>query len=421
MVSKDKAVLSSILLCMIFINHAESSNQYKTITAALEHGDPSINFRARQEYAAQKQLTSAQAYTIKSQLGYQSASFYQHNLSLEMVNVTSLFGQKYNPNADPLKKPNYTIISDPKGTGITKANIYSEYLPNTDIILGRQFLSLDNSRMVGNDTFRQFPTSFDAITIKNNFLDDFEIFYSFVSHINTSKNNSLNSDGRRKLLANLVNVTWQNFTYGKIVAYIYHNKDLTTLSNSNTTFGTRVTSDQTFKQIFNFDYELETAVQKNNCNNLNKYSALYLNMAAWKDSEQLFKNWLLTGKIGYELLGSHDTNNPGYSFIFPLGTLHGFNGLAEGYSTTPVRGLKDYYASINAEYLECLNLTGAIHIFQFAKGSHDQYAGAETDLSVSFNITKNLIGELVFAKLNAKNHSTKSVNRISGSVSYSVM
>ena len=420
MVSKDKAVLSSILLFMMLTNRAEPFNQYKSIHEALEHGDPSINFRARQEYATQEQLASATAYTVKSQLGYQSANFYKSNLLLEMVNVTSFFGQKYNPNSYPLQKPNYTIINDPKGTGITNANISSEYLPNTEIILGRQNISLDNSRMVGNDLFRQFPTSFDAITIKNNFLDDFDIFYSFATHINTSNNNSLSSDGRRQLRANLLNITWQNFTYGQIIGYIYNNNDLTILSNSNTTFGSRVISDHTFRQIFKFDYELEIAGQKNNSNNPNKYSALYFNAGIWKDSEDLFKNWLLTGKLGYELLGSHSTTQSGYSFCFPLGALHEFNGLAEGYSKTPIRGLRDYYASIKAEYLECLDLIGVLHLFQFAKGARNQFAGMEIDLSASFRITKNLTSELIFAKLNAKNQ-LNSIRRFSASVSYSAM
>lgn len=420
MVSKDRAVLSFILFFLTSIGHTEP-NQYKTIKEALEHGDPSINFRLRQEYANQEQLTAAKASTIKSQLGYQSASFYQSNLSLEMVNVASFFGQRYNPNVVPLTKPGYAVINDPKGTGITNANISSEHLLNTEIIFGRQYLSLNNSRMVGNDLFRQFPTSFDAITIKNNSLDDFEIFYSFASHINTFKNNSLNTDGRRQLRANLLNLTWQNFTYGQLTAYIYNNKDLSIVTNSNTTVGGLAKSDNTFKQVFKFDYELEAAVQRNNSNNPNKYSALYLNMGLLKDSEELFKSWLLTAKLGYELLGSHNNPQPGYSFSFPLGALHGFNGLAEGYNTTPTRGLKDYYIRLNAEYLDYLDLMGAVHIFQFAKGAHNKTAGLETDLGISFNITKNLTSEIILAKLKAKNYSTKSVKRISGSISYSIM
>jgi len=421
MVSKDKVVLSFILFFIIPTTQATQYNRYKTIQEALEHGDPYLNFRLRHEHAHQEDLTSAKAWTIKSQLGYQSASFYQHALSLEMINVSNFLGQHYNPNVDPLKKPGLTTINDPKGTGITNANITSEYFFNTEITLGRQYITINNSRMVGNDEFRQFPTSFDALTIKNNSLEDCEIFYGFANHINTFKNTSTNTDGRRKLSANLLNLTWQNFTYGQISIYGYGNKDLSVIKNSNTTFGTRVMSDKTFKQVFKFGYELEAAVQKNNSNNPNKYSAFYFGMSALKDTEELFKTWVFTAKAGYEFLGSHSIDQPGYSFVCPLGASHGFNGLAEGYIITPTRGLTDYYASLGGQYLDNLDLTGTIHLFQFAKGSHNKLAGLETDLSMSFKITKDLSTQIIFAKLNAENSSTRSVKRISGSINYTAM
>ena len=176
MFSKDRAILWFLLFSAVQIAQASQYREHKTIISALKQGKPSLDFRLRHEETKQETLTSAQASTMRSVLGYQSASFYQHALSLEMINVSNFLGQHYNPNVDPLKKPGLTTINDPKGTGITNANITSEYFFNTEITLGRQYITINNSRMVGNDEFRQFPTSFDALTIKNNSLEDCEIF-----------------------------------------------------------------------------------------------------------------------------------------------------------------------------------------------------------------------------------------------------
>jgi hypothetical protein len=424
MLSKDSYTISLLILFIIFhfttLNNLASANQQSSIAYALERGDYSLNFRIRKEYAKENRLSSANASTIKSTLGYQSSNFYKSYLSLEMINVSSWMGEKYNPNAAlAFQRPEYTTINDPKGTGITNANITSEFLPNTEIIFGKQYISLDNARMVGSNPFRQFPISFDALTIKNDYFEDFDIFYSFLSHVNNS-NNTLTSEGRKRLRTNLINATWHNFIYGKVVGYLYRNIDLTSASNSNLTVGGRITSDDTFKKVFDFNYEFELANQKNTYRNPNKYSSFYLHINYSKDSAEIFKKWLITGQIGYEHIGSHKYEVAGHVFNFPLGNSHGFNGLAEAYAIMPWRGLKDYYTAIKLEYSDWLDLAGSLHILRFARGPQSRYIGIELDLTGSMQITKQLSSEIVFAILKNKNKSNN-LKRFSLSFSYVVL
>ncbi len=418
MFSKDRAILWFLLFSAVQIAQASQYREHKTIISALKQGKPSLDFRLRHEETKQETLTSAQASTMRSVLGYQSASFYQNYISLEVINVSNFFSQHYNPDVAPLRKPGYAVIADPKGTGVTNANITYQCLPHTDIILGRQYIFLDNERMVGYNDFRQYRSNFDAITIKNDFFKNFEIYYSFLDHINTVKNNSLSINGRHKLRSNLFNITWQDFIYGQITAYSYINKDLSVNTNSQNTYGLRVKSDELFNKTYTFDYELEVARQQNKSNNPNKYSVGYFSAVVNKDIIELFNSWLIAINLGYELLGGHDGGAPGRTFIFPLGSLYGFNGLAEGYTSTPDRGLQDYNAGLEFKYSEIFKLITTFHLFKFAAGTEQKLAGREIDLSMVFNINKDCNAQIRLAKLNAKNYSTLSVRRVSGQLSY---
>lgn len=420
MLGKDSCAIPSFILFVIFILTTFSSNTIwaapkSSIMYALERGYPSLTLRARKEHAKENKFLSANSSTIRSQLSYQSSNFHKNYLFLEMINVSSWLSQRYNPNSIFIKKPMYSVINDPRYTGVTNAYISSEFFRNTEITFGRQYISLNNGRMVGNNDFRQFPLSFDALTITNDALEDFDILYSFATNINTS-----NSDGRRKLRTNLINFTWHDFLYGKVVGYLYKNHDLAISSNSNLTFGFRVTSDDTFNKIFNFDYEIEVAHQSNTYNNMNKYSSIYFHISYNKNSGNIFQKWLLTGKIGLELIGSGNYNQPEHVFTFPLGNTHGFNGLAEAYTIIPKRGLTDYYMDLTAEYSDWLNLIGAIHVFQYTRGGQNKFIGIEYDLSTCIKINKSMSSELIFAILNSKNK-PDSIKRLSISFNYLVM
>lgn len=417
MFSKGSESLLFIIL-LLQLQTTIAAKNYGNIKEAFEHGHPSLQFRIRQEAATQDYVKDAHATTLQSKVGYRSGAYVDSYLLVEAINVASFFGQRYNPAVTPLTKADYAIITDPKGTGISNMHINIGRAPHTDIIIGRQYITLDNERMVGANSFRQYPTSFDGITIKNDFFKDFEISYSFVNYINTCKNNIFNIDGRRKLSTHLFNVLWKNFMYGHITAYTYMNHDLSISTNSQNTIGIRGIADENFRHQFDFGYTLELAYQNTQTNNPQQYSTLYLAMGADKHIMEICDAWLLTGKLGYEFIGGHNGGAPGRTFKFPLGTSYGFNGLAEGYNIIPDGGLMDYYAALELDHLEVFKTTLGIHIFQFAKGSGQQLAGKEIDFDLSYKFNKNLNMLLRYAQLTAQNNSTVSTKRISAQLSY---
>ena len=137
---------------------SETINQ---IYDAFKNGSPVVEFRLRHEHASEDGLKTGYANTLRSIIGYETSDAYDTRLNMEMTNVSAFFTRKYNPNVDGLRKAEYTVVSDPKGAGVTQFNLAYKGIQNTSILLGRQYINLDTQRYVSSVNFRQYPQSFD--------------------------------------------------------------------------------------------------------------------------------------------------------------------------------------------------------------------------------------------------------------------
>lgn len=129
-------------------------------------------------------------------------------------------------------------------------------------------------------------------------------------------------------------------------------------------------------------------------------SANYLHLSAGLSANGL------TGKLGYEKLGSD--NNGTVAFQTPLATLHKFNGWADKFLSTPGGGLEDFYGSLSYKIqadgpMKGLKFEAIYHDFSAATGGS---YGNEIDLQVSKKISKNYYAGLKFADYNAKGFAT---------------
>jgi hypothetical protein len=384
------------------IAFANDTSQYD-FAEAFKNGKTGLSFRLRHENAKQESLKTGKATTLRSRVSYETAQFSQARINLEVIDVSNFFGQRYNPDVDGLRKPEFTRIHDPKGTGLTQGSLSYHGLEATDITLGRQYLSFDNERFVGKDDFRQFPQSFDALSVKNSMLQDLDFNYSFVSHVNTSNANGRTDEGRRKLRTHLVNLKWSGFNYGILGFYTYFNKDYALQQNSQVTVGARAISDSQFQEILGADYTLEMARQQSRFNNPTKYTAYY-----WLG--ELNKNIdIINVKVGYERLAGHDTDT-GKAFRTPLASKHNFHGAAEIFPNTPDRGLQDYYLGISGANGE-VNIGATYHYFRYASGKDAVRAGQELDLTASMNLSEQIIISTTYAKYNPKNSAAPQTRR----------
>lgn len=378
------------LICFISISNASHAATLlpNVLTNAFKDGHPSLDFRLRYENALQTNLQDAQATTLRSAVGYETAEFYCSTISLQMVDVASFFGQRYNPGVSDLSKPNYSLIADPRGAGLTEGKYVFKGIEKNVFVLGRQFINLDNQRFIGQNDFRQFPQSFDALSLTNTMFESVKFYYAYITFVNTNNANGRSVNGRRNLNTQLFNLDWNGYRYGNIVAYLYLNKDNTILTNSNSTIGFRISATQ--DQTDNFAYTLEFASQSSRFNNPIDYTAHYIHCEFGQTIE-----WF-TGILGVEdFSGSSYGSNQ--NFITPLGSVNNFNGLAEAFPPFPNRGLQDYYATFRGTY-KSFSLAVTAHFFLLDKGPGSRRAGQELDISADVKLNDQIALNIAYAK-----------------------
>lgn len=370
-------------------------------TNAFKNGSPALDFRFRQEDSKQQYLQTAHASTLRTTVGFESAEFYQTLFKVELIDVSHFFGMHYNPGASDLSLPQYTLIPDAPGAGITEVKLTYNGFNNNIFTFGRQYIALDNQRFIGPNDFRQYPQSFDALSWDCSLIPTIDLYYAYLIAVNTNYANGRASEGRHSLSSNLFNADW-NSKIGRIGGYVYLNNDHSFNNNSNMTFGIRLLSPEDLCLTDNYAYLFEIAWQKAQFNNPVSYNASYLHCHFSKTIQ------FLTGLVGFERL-SGNSSAANKVFITPLGSVDEFNGLAQVFTTPPSRGLQDAYATLVANTYD-FNLGITYHFFMLDKGNH-KLAGQEIDLYATFKITSQLEFNITYATYTSKNNVAPNTKR----------
>lgn len=374
----------------------------KPITDAFRNGSPELAFRFRQEDSKQAGLQAGNASTLRTTVGFETAEFYHSVFKVELVDVAHFFGLHYNPGVSDLLRPQYTLIPDPPGAGITEAKLTYTGLARNEITFGHQYINLDNQRFIGANDFRQYPQSFDALSINNTWFDCLELFYAYLIAVNTNNSNGRALAGQRQLSSNLVNVDWTGTKFG-IGGYIYFNCDHTVNTNSNITFGLRLLSPEDLDATNGYAFLFEVARQRSRFNNPVSYTAYYMHCYLSKTLD------FVTGLIGLERL-SGNSYAPNKVFITPMGSVDNFNGMAQVFTTPPSRGLQDYYATLSGTTHD---ITAGItyHLFLLDKGPGSRLAGNEFDIFADFKVTNQIDFSIAYANYTAQNNVAPNTRR----------
>ncbi|HFB54450.1 MAG TPA: hypothetical protein ENJ46_00880 [Hellea balneolensis] len=200
----------------------------------------------------------------------------------------------------------------------------------------------------------------------------------------------------------ILNAKFTGFELGNVTAYglIIDLNDAPVFGLSSKTFGARFDGkhklgDSNVTAL----YEAEFATQSDSADSPLDYTAEYYHFSAGLSANGL------TGKIGYEVLGS---DGGVASFQTPLATLHKFNGWADKFLGTPAGGLEDFYGSISYK----VGADGPLKGLKFDAIYHDFSAdvggdyGNEVDLQVSKKISKHYYAGLKFADYNSNGFAT---------------
>jgi hypothetical protein len=269
----------------------------------------------------------------------------------------------------------FPIVADPENFELNRFQV-SYIQDGTGVTVGRQRIILDNARFVGNVGWRQNEQTFDAVRGQAK-LGPVGIDATYSSSQRTvfgADSPNEHFDGDLVLLnagVDLPSIDAKAFAY--LIDYD------TRVAFSSQTYGVLVSAEIEIPAVGKANALASYARQSDYGANPVSFEADYIHGQL---SLGLF-GFTLTA--GYEELGS---DGGVAAFQTPLATLHAFNGWADLFLTTPVSGLRDYYATvgraIGVPSLPGLRAEVTYHEFDSDFGGIEY--GSEWDASLGFKV-----------------------------------
>jgi len=339
---------------------------------ALSGGKVSFSARARYESVEQDGKKDADAFTVRTTLGYKTGQFHGFSAFAQIEDVSDLGEDDYNDtihagNAD------HAVIADPENTEVNQAYLqYNGF--DTEFKLGRQEITYRGApfhRFIGNVLWRQNHQSFDALTLSNSSFENTKISYAYINKQNTifgdDKNvGSFIKDGQIDMDTHLVNIQYSGLSFGQLEAYGYFLDYDDKPAASSQTLGIRLSGAKAVSDDFKLVYSAEYANQNDYDDGTMDDQNYYLAELGGK-----YKGWL--AKVSYEMQEGDGTD----SFKTPFGTNHAYQGWADMFLSTPAEGLEDIYVTVVGKVLGA-KVVAVYHDFETDKGSLD--VGNEFDI-----------------------------------------
>ena len=346
---------------------------------ALELGNDNAtvkwNFRYRMEQVeVDGPLKDAFASTLRSRVTLNSASFsFAESLNIralvEVDHVGLIGGESYNSTVNG--KSQFATIADPDALDLNQAALAIKWNDSSLVTLGRQRINLGDQRFIGGVGWRQNEQTFDGVRLTQNFGKSFQIDIANLHNANRV----FGPDGANADLHgsfNLVHSQWKVTSEHVLQGYFYDLDFETLPARSSSTNGIdyRGTSNK-------LSWQLSYASQRDAHLAPTNYKTNYSRM------ELSYPIDVVTIKGIYERLGS-DGN---FAFQTPFATLHAFNGFADMFLTTPVKGLEERAVQFS---LPIGPVKTSISWHKFYSDGGDTHYGDETDVSFIFDLSKEI-------------------------------
>jgi hypothetical protein len=383
----SKALLPLLATAVLAPNAFADSAVATGVKDALAQSKVNLNFRARYEGVDQEGKDNANALTLRSRITVNTGAYDGLSLGVEVDNITALVDD-YND-----LTTNYTgneaVVADPELTDVNQA--YLKYSNDKFTFkAGRQRINHDGQRFVGGVGWRQNEQTYDGYRIVYRANEKINFDYSYVYNINRifgdESVNAGDLHGDFHLLNGAFNVNKNH----KVSAFAYVLDFDTAAALSSSTYGLAYSG-----KVSAINLAASYAVQTDNGDNANDYSADYYNVEAGTKLSNV------NVKVGIEVLG----NDNGVGFTTPLATLHKFNGFADKFLSTPATGLQDVYLTVNTK-VNSVKLVATYHDFSSDVDSIDY--GTELDLIAAYNVNKHYSLLAKYATYSADDYSVDS-------------
>ena len=357
-----------------------------TFAEAFTKGKVSLNVRARYEAVEQTGLMDADAFTIRTRLGFTTAPIHGFKAMLEAEDITAIDGDRYSQAGLNPGGAGRAVVADPDTTEINQAWL-AYTTGKTTFTGGRQRIVYDNVRFVGDVAWRQNAQTFDAVSLTDKTVDKLTLNYAYLYRINRVFSDR-HPQGNWDSDSHLLNASYVASPAATVTGYAYLLDFENAAANSSATFGASVTGtpalNETLKLSYRGEYAWQSDYRSNPVAYETDYLALELGLVAKPGSIAL----------GYEELG---TDN-GVGFKTPLATLHAFNGWADMFLATPADGLRDTYVKAGATLPGAISLLAFYHVFETDRGGD---LGDEWDVQLSRKFGKYFTGLVKYADFNS--------------------
>ena len=324
---RTSLLLTALLTCAV----ASGAMAQAAPPASADSAKVIFDSRVRYEGVDQDGLDQATAVTVRARLGWRSARMSNLQFLIEGEAVGALVDD-YN---DTIHGPaRYPVVGDPETVELNRLQVSWTGLPDTEVILGRQRLILDNARFVGNVGFRQNEQTFDAVTVHTRAFKPVEATYAYIDRVHRVFGDD-SPVGEWRSDSHLLNLSTPT-PLGKLTGYGYWLDFDNAPAQSSATFGARLAGSHPLSAATAAHWALELARQTEHGDRPTRFNADY----------RLISGGVSLGPfsttLAYEFLGSDN----GHAFQTPLATLHAFQGWADVFLTTPAGGLSDLSLSM---------------------------------------------------------------------------
>ena len=305
---------------------------------AFTKGSYDAKLRLSYEYAdVDNGITHADSLTLGTYLGFRTAELGGVSLYIQGQSTERIVSD-YNDTMG-LNAGERDVVADADGHRVQQAYLdFTKLLPDTKIRLGRQEMTLDDVRFIGDIVWRQRSQSFDGISLVNKSIPDTALTLAVYNKVNTIFNTSVDFDH-----IGIINAKYTGIKDHAVTGFAYlvdadeDQSDRKGADNEDSiTYGFRLDG-----KIDQFGYDFTLANQSDYANTDGRDAQFVHAFGSYKVGE-----W--TPGAGYMYLSKAGNDDKGFDTLFS--TAHKYNGWSDQFLGTNggnlTDGLQDYYASL---------------------------------------------------------------------------
>ncbi len=372
----QRLALFALGLGLVWASAVQANAPADTIRVQGAWGQMRLDARYRYELVDETGKETARASTLRLRVGYATPTLAGFRAYAEVEGLQAVGADRYNSLRNG--RTQYATVADPEKTELNQLWLEANLIAQTRLRVGRQRITYDNHRFIGNVGWRQLEQTYDAVALTSSQpLPGLTIDGAYLWRVQ----NVLSE--QQRLSAPLLHLAYTGWRVARVVAYGYWigYEETASAARSVQTYGIRLEGSRPLANRLTLRYTGEYAYQMDYRDNPNDFAVQYAHGLLELTMRQ--QGWLVLAAGGLELF----TSDNGVAFSTPLATLHAFQGWADRFLSTPPQGLRDLYALLSVRRGR-VQATGVYH--DFASDDGEIAYGRELNLMAGYVLTPNL-------------------------------